>query len=183
MKPVLSTFIVFLAMFVAACAPLETSQPITTTVPVIVTPTTMPTTIPVIVATAEMSGVEVSSATVMPPVVIQGTSESGAGSPSGILPADGVTLLDNGKTFVMHVGESFLLKLGMDIYDWTVEVDNQNVIHREMNVMVIRGAQGIYIAQNPGMATLTATGNPLCQQSKPPCMMPSILFRITVTVK
>ena len=79
----------------------------------------------------------------------------------------------------MHVGESFLLNLGMDVYDWTVEVDSQNVIQHKLNLAVIRGAQGIYIARNPGTATLTASGNPLCQQSNPPCMMPSILFSMT----
>jgi hypothetical protein len=110
------------------------------------------------------------------------TVESGAGSTSDVLPADGVTLSDNGRTIVMHVGESFLLKLGMDIYDWSVEMDNQNILHREMNVMVIPGAQGIYIAQNTGTATLTATGNPLCSQSTPRCMMPSILFRIVLII-
>ena len=179
MKPLLLIFIVFLTIFVVSCTPLETSQPEPTTAPV-----TMPVnTPPAVEATAQVSGVEVSSATVMPLSTISATAESGAGSSSGILPTGGVTLSDNGKTFVMHVGESFLLNLGMDIYDWTVEVDNQNVLHREMNVMVIRGAQGIYIAQTPGTAILTASGNPLCQQSKPPCMMPSLLFRVTVIVQ
>jgi hypothetical protein len=138
---------------------------------------------PVVVATAQVGGVEVSSATIVPPVAVSATAESGAGPSSGVISPDGITLSDNGKTFVMHVGESFLLKLGMDIYDWTVEVDNQDILHREMNVMVIRGAQGIYIAQNPGTVILSASGNPSCQQSKPPCMMPSILFRITVNVQ
>ena len=181
MKPLLSTFIVFLTLFVTACAPLETSEPEPTTIPVTIPVNTPP------AAEATMQGSDsggiVSSATLIPPAIVSATAENGAGSSSDILPADGVTLSDNGKTFAMHVGESFLLKLGMDIYDWTVEVDNQNVIHREMNVMVIRGAQGIYIAQNPGTAILSASGNPLCQQSKPPCMLPSILFRINVIVK
>jgi hypothetical protein len=165
MKPAFSTFIVFLIMLVVACAPLQTTQP---------------------AATSQASGVvvEVSPATAMPPVTISATAENEAGSPSvSALPVDGVTLSENGMTFVMRPGESFLLNLGMDMYDWTVEVDNQDVIRREMNVMVIRGAQGIYIAQNPGTAILIASGNPLCLQSNPPCMMPSLLFRITVKVQ
>ena len=179
MKPLLLIFIVFLNLLVTACAPLETSQPEPTIVPVTVPVNTSP----VVEATAQGSGsgVVVSPATIMPLATLPATIESGAGSSAP--PMDGITLSDNGKTFVMHVGESFLLKLGMDIYDWSVEVDNQNVLHREMNVMVIRGAQGIYVGQTPGTATLTATGNPLCAQSTPRCMMPSILFRITVTVQ
>jgi len=182
MKPLLLIFIVFLVVLIVGCTPLQTSQPEPTIAPVTL-PVNTP---PAVDVTAQGSGVgvEVSSATVMPLSTISATTESGAGSSSGsTFPVDGVTLSENGSTFVMHVGESFLLKLGMDIYDWTVEVDNQNVLHREMNVMVIRGAQGIYIAQNPGTAILTASGNPLCQQSKPPCMMPSLLFRVTVIVQ
>ena len=112
------------------------------------------------------------------------SANGGAGSSSAsTLPANGVTLSENGGVFIMQAGESFVLNLGMDVYDWTVEVDNQNVIQRELNIAVIRGAQGIYIARNSGTATLTASGNPLCQQSNPPCMMPSILFSITVIVQ
>jgi len=53
-----------------------------------------------------------------------------------------VTLEDKGRTIDMKVGESFLLNLGSDFYDWTaVEVDNQSVLSREENVAVINGAQ------------------------------------------
>lgn len=182
MKPVLSTFIVFLTMFVFACAPLQNSQPAPTTAPATMPISTQPV---VVQATSQGNGVivEMPSTTAMPPSIATVTTQTGSGSSSGSeLPANGVTLSENGMTFVFHSGESFLLNLGMDIYDWTVDVDNQNVLHRELNVMVIRGAQGIYIAQDPGTATLTASGNPLCLQSTPPCMMPSLLFRITVIV-
>jgi ABC-type transport system substrate-binding protein len=94
-----------------------------------------------------------------------------------------ITMADKGKTFTFHVGDSFLLNLGGNVYDWTVTVDNQDVIALKMGVMVIRGAQGIFDALIPGTAILTATGDPLCRKSKPPCMMPTILFRITVIVQ
>ena len=83
----------------------------------------------------------------------------------------------------MKVGDSFLLNLGSDFYDWTVEVDNQSVLSREKNVTVIKGAQGIYQALAAGTATLTASGNPQCLNSNPPCMSPSISVTITVIVK
>jgi hypothetical protein len=176
MKPLLSTFIVFLIVLVVACAPLQTSQPVS-----VQTPNTTSEAITAVVVTAQGGGaVGLPSATAVPLVTKLATADGGAGS---VLPANGVTLSANGKTFVMHIGESFLLNLGMDVYDWSPEVDNQNVLHREMGVLVIRGAQGIYIAQNPGTAILSASGNPKCLQSKPPCMMPSILFMITVIVQ
>ena len=99
------------------------------------------------------------------------------------LPEGGITLEDKGKTFNMKVGDSFLLNLGTDIYDWTVTVDNENILHLKMGVMVIRGAQGIYDALALGTATLSAIGNPVCLQSSPPCTMPSILFSVTLIVK
>jgi nitrous oxidase accessory protein len=58
-----------------------------------------------------------------------------------------ITLADNGKTITLQGNESFLLKLGED-YDWNVTVDNQTVLSRVPNVLVIRGAQGIYKAHN-----------------------------------
>jgi hypothetical protein len=102
---------------------------------------------------------------------------------SSPLSENGITLEDNGKTFTMKVGDSFLLNLGTDIYDWTVTVDNESVLHLKMGVMVIRGAQGIYDALAPGTTVLSAIGNPTCLQSNPPCAIPSILFKVTIIVE
>jgi hypothetical protein len=99
------------------------------------------------------------------------------------VPSDGITLVDNGKTFIVHPDESFLLSLGMDIYDWTVSIDDQNVLSREKNVMPIRGAQGVYQAGGSGQAVLSAVGDPLCRNSTPACMLPSLIFKVTVIVQ
>ena len=93
-----------------------------------------------------------------------------------------VTLDQNGQTIDLAVGQSFLLKLG-DQYDWTVTVADPAVISREVNVTVIRGAQGIYRAHERGRTTLSASGDPFCAQATPPCKMPSILFQIDVVVQ
>jgi predicted secreted protein len=93
-----------------------------------------------------------------------------------------VTLDDRGKTISLAVGENFLLNLG-ETYTWDISISDESVISRVKNITVIRGAQGVYQALKPGTATLTATGDPLCRQSKPACAMPSILFEVTVEVK
>lgn len=102
---------------------------------------------------------------------------------SQALPQEGITLADNGKTFTTHTGDRFLLNLGMEVYDWTVNIDNQDVLSRVKNITVIRGAQGLYEALKPGQAILTAGGDPLCRSAKPACMIPSIMYQVTILVQ
>lgn len=169
MSPTLFAFIVFLTMLVTACAPLQTDQP--DVIPSLAIAQ------PAVVVTAQGGGPAVGLPSIVP-------GSGGVVSPSAMaLPADGVAFSENGKTFTMHIGENFLLNLGTDVYDWTVEVDRQNVLQRDMGVTVIQGTQGIYVAQAPGTVTLTANGDPLCLQSKPPCKMPSISFSIILIVE
>lgn len=111
------------------------------------------------------------------------TEEVSAGSSNTVPLAFEITIADSGRIINMNVGDSFLLNLGSNMYEWTVNVDNQNVISREINMAVINGAQGIYLAHAPGTAKLTAVGNPQCLNSTPPCLAPSILFAITVIVQ
>ncbi len=74
-----------------------------------------------------------------------------------------ITLADNGKTITLNANETFLLNLG-EGYDWTI--DDQTIFSRVVNVLVVRGAQGLYVAHRP--ATLTAVGSPECLKSQPP---------------
>lgn len=92
-----------------------------------------------------------------------------------------VTLAQNNQEIHLDNGKSFLLKLGNN-YNWNIEISNQTVVSRVINIMVINGAQGIYQAHNPGHATLTAQGDPFCLSSIPRCAMPSILFRLDISV-
>lgn len=87
---------------------------------------------------------------------------------------DEATIVDNGKTFNRKVGDN--LKLNLDPgYDWSA------ISVSDTNVIVV--TQGIYQAHASGVAALTATGNPKCLNSTPPCGMPSIMFTITVIVQ
>jgi hypothetical protein len=93
-----------------------------------------------------------------------------------------ITLEDSGKSITLKTGQSFLLKLGED-FEWNVEVDNQGIVSRALNIMVIRGAQGVYEAHAPGHAILTAVGDPPCLHSDPPCKIHSTLFTLDIEVK
>jgi hypothetical protein len=92
-----------------------------------------------------------------------------------------ITLDNNGQQIRMHPDETVLLKLG-EVYQWTIDIDDQTVISRIPNIIVIRGAQGIYKAHQTGKATLSADGDPLCRQSRPACGMPSIQFTLQIEV-
>lgn len=64
-----------------------------------------------------------------------------------------------------------------------MSVADPMIVSRVVNVLVIRGAQGIYEAKQPGTTTLTATGDPPCRKVQPPCMLPSRIFRVQITVR
>jgi len=93
-----------------------------------------------------------------------------------------VTLADDGSTITLHVGDSFLLQLGED-YTWTPIVDDQAIVSRAKGIAVVRGAQGVYDALKVGKTTLTAVGDPVCRQAKPPCERPSREFKIQIVVQ
>jgi len=121
------------------------------------------------------------------PEVATTLPESGGG-PIEPLPANGgaaptITFEDNGRTFTYAAGDSFLLNLGTNIYDWEVTVDGQTVIALKKGVAVVQGAQGIFEALQPGTALLTAIGSPKCLQSNPPCKIPTVLFKVTLIVE
>ncbi|MEZ4770077.1 MAG: protease inhibitor I42 family protein [Caldilineales bacterium] len=92
-----------------------------------------------------------------------------------------VTLDDNGATVTLPVGEWIVLALD-DGYTWQIEVSDESVVSQLSDVVAKPGAQGVFVGVNPGTATLSAAGDPLCRQSKLPCAMPSLAFRVTVVV-
>ena len=57
------------------------------------------------------------------------------------------------------------------------------IVSRVIGITVVRGAQGVYVAHQPGSTQLTAAGDPVCRQSQPPCGAPSRLFQIQIVVQ
>lgn len=92
-----------------------------------------------------------------------------------------VTLEQNNQEISLKKGERFLLKLGNN-YNWNIDIADQTIVSRVINIMVINGAQGIYEAHNAGTTTLTAQGDPFCLSLIPRCAMPSLLFKVNIVV-
>jgi hypothetical protein len=110
-------------------------------------------------------------------VILVSIGVSAAAEPGGKI----VTLADDGQTITLQVNETFLLKLGEE-YDWNITIDDQTIVSRVPNVLVVRGAQGLYRAHKEGSSTLTAIGDPICRRAQPPCGAPSREFRINIVV-
>jgi len=74
----------------------------------------------------------------------------------------------------MNVGGKLRLNLDLS-YVWSaISISNP---------AVLAGAGDGYFSFTSGTATLTATGNPDCLNSTPPCGMPSIMFTVAVIVQ
>ena len=91
-----------------------------------------------------------------------------------------VTQDDNNKTFTLNKGERFLLKLGE--MNWNISISNPQVISRVKNIAVIRGAQGIYTADDTGVTKISAEGRPICNPGEM-CAQYIINWSATIDVK
>lgn len=92
-----------------------------------------------------------------------------------------INLVDNDKVISLKKGERFLLKLGDD-YNWDVEINNQTIVSKVINIMIVKGTQGVYESHNLGNAVMTTTGNPICLATSTPCLQPSILLTWNIQV-
>ena len=111
-----------------------------------------------------------------------GTPLAPTHTPDAQLETPTITLSDNGSTLKLKQGQRFLLNLG-EAYEWQLVVADQSIVSRVKNVMVVRGAQGLFDALNPGQSEVSAMGDPVCRSEKPACTQPTLLFRLTVIVE
>lgn len=110
------------------------------------------------------------------------TTEPSPGARSTPEPPCQITLADDGRTLVFPVGAHILLALGWDD-DWTVVVSDSRIVSRVRNIAIVRGAQGVYVAQAPGETDLIGTGTPRCRTAAPPCDTPDHHVRVHLVVR
>jgi hypothetical protein len=109
------------------------------------------------------------------PAPVEGPGEAATTSPRI------VTNADNGKAVHLHVGDTFILKLG-DSLKWSgVTITDNGVVTAVPTFAVIPGAEGTYEARAKGTATISATGAPVCKADEA-CPLFLALFTATVVV-
>ena len=109
-----------------------------------------------------------------------GSVLAGADQPTPPHASITITRADDGKTVAANLGDSVLVKLGDD-FNWTITASGQPLLRRVPNVLLIRGAQGLYDVQRPGETDWTATGSPICAPEQP-CPLLLATFRVHISV-
>ncbi|HEX7473421.1 MAG TPA: hypothetical protein VF323_10085 [Candidatus Limnocylindrales bacterium] len=90
-----------------------------------------------------------------------------------------MTQADDGTVLHLAVGQQFLLDLGASM-SWAVTVADQNVVGLVPGIVVIQGAQGVYVARTAGTTLLNAVGSLHCTSGA--CPMFRIAFSVTIKV-
>jgi hypothetical protein len=103
------------------------------------------------------------------------------GSPTPLAGPQTVGLGESGQALTLAVGETFEVKLSGSMI-WAVTIGDEQVISRAPDA-VGADSQGIFQALAPGETTLTAQGEAPCRREQPACMVPDVLFQLTVVVR
>jgi predicted secreted protein len=94
-----------------------------------------------------------------------------------------LTLDDTGKTISLKVGDKFQVRLKKDGYEWTLDEPDSTMISKLENDPLPPGVQGLFQATKAGTTQLSANGDLPCRKSTPPCMAPTLGFRVTLVIE
>lgn len=94
-----------------------------------------------------------------------------------------VTLENKEKKISLNIGDTMLLKFGNENFDWNITVEDQKIIDRVKNVMVMSDAQGLYKAAAKGNTNFIVKGEPKCFKTAPQCALAPVSFKVNVEVK
>jgi hypothetical protein len=119
-----------------------------------------------------------------PAQVVVSASPAASGDPASSPPGAGLITIgrqDEGTAIVVPRDAHVLVKLGTDLM-WTVSVRDPAILVPVPGVMLVQGAQALYLASQTGRTTIVGVGDPACRSSQPPCMAPSLEWSVTVVV-
>lgn len=92
-----------------------------------------------------------------------------------------ITQADHTRTITLRQGERVLVQLE-DGFLWKFTIEDEQILAPDLASPHSGANQQVFTALRSGKTVLTATGDPLCRQSTPPCLRPSIVFSVTMIV-
>src|SRR5215510_14636714 len=94
-----------------------------------------------------------------------------------------VTQEDDRATITLRVRDRLLIKLGSE-WDWTLDPLDATILKNVTGEQQLPpGAQALLETRKKGKTPLSATGEPPCAKSRPPCNLQSRQFRVTIVVE
>jgi hypothetical protein len=106
------------------------------------------------------------------------TTPSPPGQPTTVT----VTEADSGKSYTLHRGDRLVVQLQSSGYEWTEPASSNDTVLHRTGGSGGTSASATFSATAGGTADVTSTGDLPCRKATPPCMAPSRLFQVSVTV-
>lgn len=94
-----------------------------------------------------------------------------------------ITFEDDGKMFGLGTGSKFQLVLQKDSYEWAAAAFDPAFLTKLTNEPALSGSQGIFQATQAGTTQISSSGDLPCAKVTPPCLAPSLGFRVTLIIK
>lgn len=94
-----------------------------------------------------------------------------------------ITLEDDGQMFGVAVGTKFQLVLQKNGYEWDAATFDAAFINKLANEPLLPGSLGVFQTTKAGTTQISSFGELPCAKTTPPCLAPSLGFRVTLIVK
>jgi hypothetical protein len=94
-----------------------------------------------------------------------------------------ITFEDDGQTFGVAVGTKFQVVLQKNGYEWDAAAFDPAFINKLANEPLLPGSLGVFQTTKAGTTQISSFGELPCAKSTPPCLAPSLGFRVTLIVK
>jgi hypothetical protein len=94
-----------------------------------------------------------------------------------------ITFDDNGNAFGLAVGDKFQVVLQKDPYEWSEAAFDSALITKLTKEPPLPGSQGVFQATQAGTTQLSSFGELPCAKVTPPCLAPTLGFRVTLIIK
>jgi hypothetical protein len=94
-----------------------------------------------------------------------------------------ITFGDDGQSFGLAVGAKFQLVLQKDGYEFAPATFDPAFINKLVNQPLLPGSLGVFQTTKAGTTEISSFGEFPCAKSTPPCLAPTIGFRVTLIMK